>query len=246
MSCFSSKLDETTQEARLGFLLPQHEYFHQSFVVADCENALLRDTSRGLEGGLFYSATLLGRKEVKSKKGKDAINEYEEFFLLKADATFCNLFVKKYNLNTNVDNTPVLLRKADSKKKESYLHDLVAEALKDLLPFFADARQSKEQLHDFPLTEGRRQPGKSSRASTPPSKRRPLEEGNQIDAELSGITAQQVTDDQLRRYLVKKGSSKSKKIFKCKSCRFQCKYEAVCLTHIQMCKKIKEVDEQKL
>ena len=40
---FFSKTDENTEADRLGFLLPAHEYFHQSMVVADCESELVRD-----------------------------------------------------------------------------------------------------------------------------------------------------------------------------------------------------------
>ena len=77
---FFSKLDEPTEEGRLSFLIPQHEYFHQNFVVADCENTLFRDASRGLEGGYFFAASLLNRKNVKIKKGKDSIDDFKEFF----------------------------------------------------------------------------------------------------------------------------------------------------------------------
>ena len=88
-----SKLDETSEEKRLSFLLPQHEYFHQYFVLADCENKLFRESSRGLEGGSFYCASVLNRKDAKLKRGKDAIEEMKEYYLLKAEATFCHLFI---------------------------------------------------------------------------------------------------------------------------------------------------------
>ena len=84
-------------------MLPQHEYFHQYFVTADAENELFREDSRGLPGGSFLLATILNRKDAKSKRGKDAIEAFKEFFLLKADATFCNYFLHKHNLDDTID-----------------------------------------------------------------------------------------------------------------------------------------------
>ena len=83
-----SKLDERSESERLGFILPQHEFFHQMMVMADCESELVRDNSRGLDGGAFFQATLLNRKEAKTAKGKNAIDELKEFYLLKSDARF--------------------------------------------------------------------------------------------------------------------------------------------------------------
>ena len=215
-----SKLDETTEEERLGFIMPQHEYFHQNFVVADCQNKLLRETSRGLEGGVFYTATLLGRKDVKMKKGKDAIDQFKDFFLLKADAFFCYFFVKKFNLSTDQDNTPILLRKAESRKKALYLHGLVEEALKDLLPYFANAKLSGDQLHDFPLVEGRRQVDDHSVAMTE-------------DDSLA-----KNSNSHVRSFIsLSNASSRSKKMFRCNLCNFESSYEAVCLAHVELCVK---------
>ena len=79
-------MDEGTAEERLSFLKPAHEYFHQYMVLADCENEMFREPSRGLEGGSYFLSTLLNRKDAHTKKGKDAIDAMEEYFLLKADA----------------------------------------------------------------------------------------------------------------------------------------------------------------
>ena len=101
-----SKTDENTEDESLGFILPCHEYFHQSMVVADCESELVRDGSRGLEGGAFYAATLLNRREAKTGRGKDSIDALKDLFLLKADARFCQFFISKYKLDPAVDQTP--------------------------------------------------------------------------------------------------------------------------------------------
>ena len=80
-----SKMDESTEEEQLNFLQINHEYFHQGMVLADIEHELFRDGSRGLEGGAYFAATLLNREEARTKKGKEAIDAIEEFFLLKSD-----------------------------------------------------------------------------------------------------------------------------------------------------------------
>ena len=153
---FSSKLDETTEVEGLCFLQPQHEYFHQYMVLADCENELFRDGSRGLEGGSFFLATLLNRKDARTKKGKDAIDALEEFFLLKADARFCHYFLRKFELNPCVDNTPPGLKNGSPAQKSKYLHELVVSALHDLLAYFRTAQNVDPLLLDFPVEDGRR------------------------------------------------------------------------------------------
>ena len=151
-----SKLDEKTEEAGLCFLQPTHEYFHQYMVLADVENELFREKSRGLEGGSFFLATLLNRKDALLKKGKDAVDGLEEYFLLKADARFCHYFLNKFGLDPSIDNTPPLLKKYPSEKKAEYLHNKVAEVLRELLPFFKDAQDVDPELKDFPVQGGRR------------------------------------------------------------------------------------------
>ena len=111
---FYSKLDERTEEEGLCFLQPQHEYFHQYMVLADCQNEMFRNGSRGLEGGSFFVSTLLNRKDARTQKGKDAVDAFEEFFLLKADARFCHYIISKFGLNPFLDNTPPLLKHASA------------------------------------------------------------------------------------------------------------------------------------
>ena len=155
-----SKLDEQTQEDRLEFLLPQHEFFHQSMVVADCESELFRDNSRGLEGGAFFATTLLNRKEARTAKGKNAIDSFKDIFMLKSDARFIQYFLIKYNFDPSEDNTPPLLKTKSPEEKRDFLHDLVARCLRDLLPYFKQSRLSDEThelLIDHPLQQGRRE-----------------------------------------------------------------------------------------
>ena len=149
-------MDEKDGKDRLNFILPSHELFHQSMVVADCESKLFRDTSRGLEGGAFFQATILHRKEAKLGKGKDSIDALKDMILLKADARFCQCYIKKNNLDPNIDNTPPLIKSASPQRKQSYLHQEVANVLRDLLPEFKHCRLEDPMLLDHPLQEGRR------------------------------------------------------------------------------------------
>ena len=239
-----SKLDEANAEERLQFVMPQHEFFHQYMVIADVENQLFRDRSRGLAGGSFLLATLLNRKDAKSKKGKDAVEAFREFFLLKADATFCSYFLHKFKLNDKIDNTPHLLRSSSSEKKMKYLHQLVAEALKDLLPYFKEAETASCQLDDFPLAAGRRNDSqaepKINICSTV------LEAQSDIDSERAEATASQLQNtvdkqQQLQDHMVHTfssiTSSRSRKQFCCSICSYKTKYEAICLSHIESCLK---------
>ena len=118
-------MDEETQKERLDFLLPQHEFFHQGMVLADCESELFRDDSRGLEGGGFFVATLLNRKETLTSKGKNAMDGFKDLYILKSDARFLQYFFHKYELDPLVDNTPHGIRSASSQRKMEYLHTLV-------------------------------------------------------------------------------------------------------------------------
>ena len=61
-------------------------------VVADCESTLFRDTSKGLEGGAYFEATLVHRKEAKSGKGKNSIDALKDMILLKADVKMLPLY----------------------------------------------------------------------------------------------------------------------------------------------------------
>ena len=226
-------------------MLPQHEYFHQYFVTADAENELFREDSRGLPGGSFLLATILNRKDAKSKRGKDTIEAFKEFFLLKADATFCNYFLHKYNLDDTVDNTPPLLRKASPEQKVKYLHKLVSDALKDLLPYFTDAEVESSQLDDFPLAKGRRNEETSNNVQKPVNVV-VLEAPSTIDSSLAEATATQVEQtvdkqEMIRNHLVQSSSSASssrvKQQYSCSLCFYETKYEAIALSHIENCLK---------
>ena len=147
-------MDEETSEDRLDFLIPQHEFFHQGMVVADCESKLFRDESRGLEGGAFFLATLLNRKEAQTSKGKNAMDSLKDFYLLKSDARLCQYFFHKHGLSQTKDNTPDMMKTSCATLKVKYLHDLVSSCLRDLLPYFKEsdaASDTSQQLLDHPL-----------------------------------------------------------------------------------------------
>ena len=236
-----SKTDEDTEAAGLGYILPAHEYFHQSMVVADCENELFRDCSRGLEGGSFFVATLLNRKDAKLKRGKDAIDSLKDFISLKADARFCHYFLKKYNLNPNVDNTPDLLKSASPEKKEAFVHEKVEETLRELLPYFRSCGNSNPDLVDHPLQGGRRdksQPAQESMFTTS------MEPPMMIGDNIARMTAQKVHDGpdataavaaNLEEISVSVSGTRARKIFRCKICNFQSRFRTVCASHIETC-----------
>ena len=93
-------------------------------VIADCEAELVRDPSRGLEGGAFFVATMLNRKDAKTGQGKHSLDAMKDFMLLKSDARFCQYFIKKYDLNPEVDNTPAHLKTASHDRKEVFIHNI--------------------------------------------------------------------------------------------------------------------------
>ena len=193
---------------------------------------MFRDKSRGLEGGYFHSATLLNRKEVKSKKGKNAIDEFKEFFLLKADATFIHNFIKQHNLQSNKDNTPHLMRKANASKKKQYLHDLVADTLRDLLPYFKECSVSDDMLPDFPLAAGRKVAQTSEDSiedevgvSSSYPKFEP--EADSIDESNVKRSVAQQTEA-----LLISGPGNS---YKCSICKFESKLKSICIAHIDSC-----------
>ena len=144
-------MDEPTEESRLQFLIVNHEYFHQSMALADVEHELFRDRSRGLDGGAYFLASLLNRKDARTKKGKEAIDAIEDFLLLKADVRLCQYMIRKFGLTLDKDNTPQRLKTASKDEKLAYLHGLVSEALRDLLPLFKDAQDKDPKLIDHPV-----------------------------------------------------------------------------------------------
>ena len=238
---FISKSDENTEEERLGYILPAHEYFHQSMVVADCENELIRDNSRGLEGGAFFAATILNRKEAKTGKGKDSIDSQKDFFLLKSDARFCQYFLYKYELDPNVDNSPDLLRAACNDKKEAFIHSKVAEALKDLLPYFKNCSCEDPHLKDHPLQEGRRSKYQVPRA---PVIQETMQTPALIDEDAIHVTINQLENSlpevdlvnmNVEKISVALSATRSTTAFVCKICSFQSRFQTVCITHVKKC-----------
>ena len=239
-----SKTDESCEEDSLGFILPSHEYFHQSMVVADCEKELFMDTSRGLEGGAFFAATLLNRKDVKTQRGKDAIDSMKDFILLKSDARFCQYFLKKFDLDPTYDNTPDGLKAAKHDDKEAFVHNLVEKALRDLIPYFRESSSEDPQLVDHPLQEGRRAKYQDERQPT--RETTDLEELSVIVPEVVDQTIEQLVattpdneEELLEAYMQKLSlnlsGTRSKAMFKCSLCSFETRYRTVCLNHIKTC-----------
>ena len=159
-------------------------------VIADCESELVRDGSRGLEGGAFFEATILNRKEAKVGKGKDAIDPIKDFLKIKSDARFCQYFVKKYDLDLDKDNSPEHLRSASDEVKKAYLHTKVQEVLRDLLPQFRNSSFEDPRLLDHPLEGGRRPKYQPARENT--RKETMLEPPTQIGQEVLERTVEQV------------------------------------------------------
>ena len=230
-SLYCSKLDENTTEGQLRFLLPQHEYFHQYFVLADCESQLFREKSRGLSGGSYLLATLLNRKDAKNRKGKEAVEALGDFYKLKTDTTFNNFFFFKYGIKSDIDNTPEWLMSKSSTDKANYLHRMVADALRDLMPYFADACLDYNVLPDFPLENGRID-------SNDDQCLRPV---HGVDESLSHCVNPQTQDQIVHAYTymekIDESASSTTKQFVCKICSKGFKFEAICTTHIEACMK---------
>ena len=244
-----SKLDEVNKEDRLAYLLPQHEYFHQGMVLADCESELFRDGSRGLEGGAFFVATLLNRKEAQTSKGKNSLDSLKDLFLLKADARFIQFFLHKHEVDPLKDNTPDLLKTASAERKLAYLHNLVSECLEELLPFFKESKVSSETsllLQDHPLQEGRMKDSTLHTTSSAGT-HAPLEVPTEVTVDIAEATAAVIVSqppsskvdllatDYLEKSTVDVSSRRTKHVFTCRICSFQGKYETVVLAHIEGC-----------
>ena len=226
-------------------------------VLADVENALFRDSSRGLEGGSFFLSTLLNRKDARCKKGKDAVDAMEEFYLLKSDARFCQYMIHKFNLDPNTDNTPPHLKTASSDMKSEYLSGLVALALKDLMPCFKSSEDVDPGLIDFPLGGGRRK----SKVTNIKNKFllnalsqdeeehavKPvliLEASDMLDEHLIEATVSQVQAPMnkvdyiaahMKEISTGVSSSRSRKEFSCKICSYKSKLKTVCFSHVEVC-----------
>ena len=242
IALFISKTDESSEAASLGFLLPAHEYFHEMMVIADCEAELVRDPSRGLEGGAFFVATLLNRKEAKTGQGKHSIDAMKDFMLLKSDARFCQYFIKKFDLNPEVDNTPDHLKSASYDRKEAFIHNMVEDALRDLLPFFSNCTTVDPELLDHPLQDGKR--AKYEAAKEKLREVEVMEQGEMISQAVAENTIEQIrsytpepglAEQYIEQVSVALSGSRSKLIFNCKLCSFQSRFKSVCVAHIQGC-----------
>ena len=231
-----SKTDESSHSERLGYILPSHEYFHQSMVLADCANQLFRESSRGLEGGVFFTATMLNRKEAKTGQGKNSLDEIKDFMLLKSEVQFCHCFLKKYNFNPNYDNTPALLKSADWKKKQNYVYSLVEAALKDLLPYFKDCSTDDPHLDDHPLQDGRRDGlfrRTNSTLESSPVRNKTLEPKSLLSHGTDGATTSNSST-----------SAQSTLNFKCANCTFSSKYRSLILEHKKNCISLDQNQEE--
>ena len=209
-------------------------------VLADVENELFRENSRGLEGGSFFLTTILNRKEVRTKKGKENIEAFSDFYILKSDATFCNLFLHKYNLDDNVDNTPTWLKKGSKEEKVAYLHQLVTEALRDLLPSFAKVKSNVKLINDYPLVNGRLNLNVQGKKKNDSSSK--LEALRIVDSDTAEATALMVKNHlptnnfkDLKSLMILPQNTSSHNHYACTLCSYSTKYESICLAHIEKC-----------
>ena len=227
-------------------MLPAHEYFHQSMVVADCESELFRDGSRGLHGGAFFVATLLNRKEAKTARGKDNIDSLKDLILLKVDARFCHYYISRNNLDPEVDNTPDNVKESSVDEKVDFLHVQVAEVLRELLPYFKKCSLEDPLLHDHPLQEGRRPKYQPSRNTV--RKEAALDSPalivpevvekttDQLLESLPDIAEQYVEEQYVEEILVNMSGTRSRVAYRCMVCSsFQSRYRTICLSHVGVC-----------
>ena len=225
-----SKMDEVSQSKRLGNILPSHEYFHQSMVVADCSSQLFRESSRGLPGGVHFIATMLNRKEAKTGRGKDCIDELKDFILLKSETTFCHFFLKKFNLDPSYDNTPALLKSANWRKKQAYVHSMVEEALRDLLPFFKECSIEEPNLEDHPLQDGRRSKRDQNKSS----------EGTDVDQPQSSFDRVSAGEYHNSKKSIPASRSSSCSL----NCSFTSQSRIAMLKHMNICTQYSSAKEQ--
>ena len=194
-------------------------------VLADCESEMIREPSRGLEGGSFFLATLLNRREAKVGKGKDSLDAIKDYIHLKSDAQFCQLFIHKLKLDPDIDNTPAEVKQAEKVAKKRFLNELVADVLKDLLPLFKDASLECPNLDDHPLQRGRI----------------PLFNCI-INDNAANIVDQnetiEITQDMIKNSMkesIHVTSTGHYVVYSCKLCLFQFRFQTTCKTHIATC-----------
>ena len=85
--------DQPTHHQYQSARCPRSLLASSSF-LSPCESELFRDGSRGLDGGGFFAATLLNRKEAQTSEGKNSVDSLKELFILKSEARFIQYFEK--------------------------------------------------------------------------------------------------------------------------------------------------------
>ena len=70
----------------------------------------------------------------------NSINLFKDIFMLRSDARFTQYFMIKNNFHPSEVNTLPPLKTKNPEEKQCFLHNLVDECLRDLLPLF---KQSK-------------------------------------------------------------------------------------------------------
>ena len=193
------------------------------------ENELIREKSRGLSGGTFMLSTLLNRKDVRTKKGKEAVDAFEDFIKLKSDAMFCTSFLHMHQLDENKDNTPKHLQASSADDKLKYIYGLVAKTLRDLIPEFAETDTGMPLINDFPLQAGRYEQGAEGK---------PTQKANEDTPPVSPIVnvrSKEASESNVKEFMVT--SFKPKKKYSCSICSSTYKLQAVCITHIENCMK---------
>ena len=231
-----SKADESTIESSLGYIIPAHENFHFLMCLADVESELFRECSRGLDGGSFFTATLLNRKKAKLCKGKDAIDAIKDFLTLKTVAGFNQFFLKKFNLDPNRDNTPPLLKTASKERKVEYLHEKVKEALKDLLPMFSECTGILPDLKDFPVRKVgcTEKPTETSQNLTG-SSQTPSGSQNYKRKPQAVTSSTFCVEEHMCTVARKISSSRISKIYHCNTCNYENSMRSVVVAHVQEC-----------
>ena len=217
-----SKSDEETPRDRLSHVIPTHENFHFMMCIADIEAELFRDCSRGLDGGAFTTATLLNRKRAKLSKGKDDIDSIKDFINIKAEAMFAQCFLSKYKLDPSVDNTPPLLRTASKDRKIEYLHSMVADTLRDLIPYFKECSGVVPHMKDFPFITHSREGTISAQSNS--------------TEDTSSLATANLTPQDLMSTGQQDGNE-SGKIFVCYSCQFITSLQTIMNAHVRECAK---------
>ena len=130
-------------------------------------------------------------------------------------------------------------------KKSSSLHDLAADCLRDLLPFFKESKASAEiltKLLDHPLQTGRKH-GRDATTPPPIPVSETLDMPSLITHEAAEATASGVSDlteeNILEQFMEKStrslSSTRTKLVYTCKICSYESKYETICLSHIENC-----------